>query len=105
MGLWKVPLPLPSNTELPPASRSTLPSLFKSSVASEAEIPSAIVANNIYGIDIDLRAVQLSALTLLPALLGVLGPRVNALRDAVERYALMEQLAGLKCGQGRQASP
>jgi len=34
------------------------------SVASEAEIPAVIIANNIYGIDIDLRAVQLSALTL-----------------------------------------
>lgn len=34
------------------------------SVASEAEIPAAIVANNLFGIDIDLRAVQLAALTL-----------------------------------------
>lgn len=34
------------------------------SVASEIDIPAAIIANNIYGIDIDLRAVQLSALTL-----------------------------------------
>src|SRR5690606_5799227 len=30
------------------------------SVASEAEIPAAIVANNLFGIDIDLRAVQLA---------------------------------------------
>ena len=35
------------------------------SVASLEEIPTSIIANNIYGIDIDLRAVQLSALTLL----------------------------------------
>jgi len=33
-------------------------------VKSEEEIPAAIVAHNIHGIDIDLRAVQLSALTL-----------------------------------------
>ncbi len=37
---------------------------IKPSVEKEEEIPAAIVANNIYGIDIDLRAVQLSALTL-----------------------------------------
>ena len=36
----------------------------KASVEKEEDIPSAIVANNIHGIDIDLRAVQLSALTL-----------------------------------------
>jgi N-6 DNA Methylase len=34
------------------------------SVEREEEIPAAIVANNLFGIDIDLRAVQLSALTL-----------------------------------------
>ena len=34
------------------------------SVEREEDIPAAIIANNIYGIDIDLRAVQLSALTL-----------------------------------------
>jgi type I restriction-modification system DNA methylase subunit len=34
------------------------------SVASEQAIPAAILANNIFGIDIDLRAVQLSALAL-----------------------------------------
>jgi hypothetical protein len=34
------------------------------SVADEAEIPAAIVRNNLFGMDIDLRAVQLSALTL-----------------------------------------
>lgn len=34
------------------------------SVAAEADIPAAILAHNLYGIDIDLRAVQLSALTL-----------------------------------------
>ena len=34
------------------------------SVTSEADIPSAIVAHNLFGIDIDLRAVQLAALTL-----------------------------------------
>lgn len=34
------------------------------SVASDEEIASAIVKNNLFGIDIDLRAVQLSALTL-----------------------------------------
>jgi len=36
----------------------------KPPVASEDDIPAAIVAHNIHGIDIDLRAVQLSALTL-----------------------------------------
>lgn len=36
----------------------------KASVEREEDIPGAIVANNIHGIDIDLRAVQLSALTL-----------------------------------------
>jgi len=34
------------------------------SVASIEEIPASIIADNIYGLDIDLRAVQLSALTL-----------------------------------------
>ncbi len=34
------------------------------SVTNEADIPSAILKHNLYGIDIDLRAVQLSALTL-----------------------------------------
>lgn len=34
------------------------------SVATEADIPAAIIAHNLFGIDIDLRAVQLSALTL-----------------------------------------
>ena len=37
----------------------------KPSVASEAEIPAAIVAHNLHGIDLDPRAVQISALTLL----------------------------------------
>ncbi|MBW1707833.1 MAG: BREX-1 system adenine-specific DNA-methyltransferase PglX, partial [Deltaproteobacteria bacterium] len=37
----------------------------KPSVNTEKEIASAILANNIFGIDIDLRSVQLSALTLL----------------------------------------
>lgn len=37
---------------------------IKPSVEKEEDIPAAIIANNIYGIDIDLRAVQLSALTL-----------------------------------------
>jgi len=36
----------------------------KPSVETEEEIPAAIVANNLHGIDVDLRAVQLSALTL-----------------------------------------
>uniref|UniRef100_A0A7C4EYT0 site-specific DNA-methyltransferase (adenine-specific) n=1 Tax=Desulfomonile tiedjei TaxID=2358 RepID=A0A7C4EYT0_9BACT len=36
----------------------------KPPVASEEQIPNAIIAHNIHGIDIDLRAVQLSALTL-----------------------------------------
>ncbi|EFK06071.1 conserved hypothetical protein [delta proteobacterium NaphS2] len=36
----------------------------KPSVASIKEIPASIIDNNIYGIDIDFRAVQLSALTL-----------------------------------------
>jgi hypothetical protein len=36
----------------------------KPPVASEEEIPNAIIAHNLYGIDIDPRAVQLSALTL-----------------------------------------
>lgn len=34
------------------------------SVMSDADIPAAIIENNLHGIDIDLRAVQLSALTL-----------------------------------------
>jgi hypothetical protein len=37
----------------------------KASAASEEEIPALILAHNIHGIDIDSRAVQLSALTLL----------------------------------------
>ncbi|SHJ91033.1 Methyltransferase domain-containing protein [Desulfatibacillum alkenivorans DSM 16219] len=37
----------------------------KPSVDSEETIPASIISNNIHGIDIDLRAVQLSALTLL----------------------------------------
>jgi DNA-binding transcriptional MerR regulator len=36
----------------------------QASVSSEAEIPKAILANNLFGIDIDLRAVQLAALAL-----------------------------------------
>ena len=36
----------------------------ESSVTNEAEIPAAILRNNLFGMDIDLRAVQLSALTL-----------------------------------------
>jgi len=36
----------------------------ESSVCSEEEVPAAIIANNLYGMDIDLRAVQLSALAL-----------------------------------------
>lgn len=36
----------------------------KASIQSEDEIPSSILSNNLHGIDIDLRAVQLSALTL-----------------------------------------
>jgi hypothetical protein len=36
----------------------------QASVQSEAEIPTAILANNLFGIDIDLRAVQLAALAL-----------------------------------------
>ena len=36
----------------------------KASIASVDDIPTSIIANNIFGIDIDLRAVQLSALTL-----------------------------------------
>src|SRR5438093_2845596 len=35
-----------------------------SSVSREDEIPQFIIAHNLFGIDIDLRAVQLSALTL-----------------------------------------
>ena len=34
------------------------------SISDEKEIPAAIIANNLYGIDIDLRAVQLSAMAL-----------------------------------------
>ena len=34
------------------------------SIENEEEIPAAVIAHNLYGIDIDLRAVQLSALTL-----------------------------------------
>jgi hypothetical protein len=36
----------------------------KSSVTEQSEIPATIIANNIWGADIDLRAIQLSALTL-----------------------------------------
>ncbi len=36
----------------------------KPSIATESEIPAAILANNLFGIDIDLRAVQLAALAL-----------------------------------------
>jgi type I restriction-modification system DNA methylase subunit len=36
----------------------------QASVRNEAEIPAAILANNLFGIDIDLRAVQLAALAL-----------------------------------------
>lgn len=36
----------------------------EASVTAKADIPAAILAHNLYGIDIDLRAVQLSALTL-----------------------------------------
>lgn len=39
--------------------------LEKPSVEREEDIPVAIISNNLFGIDIDLRAVQLSALTLL----------------------------------------
>ena len=48
--------------EIERASTSGWPE--KPSVESEEKIPAAIVANNLFGIDIDLRAVQLSALTL-----------------------------------------
>jgi hypothetical protein len=37
----------------------------KASVAAVQDIPASIIANNIHGLDIDLRAVQLSTLTLL----------------------------------------
>jgi len=48
--------------ELESAGRSGWPE--KPSVFSQDDIPGSIIANNIHGIDIDLRAVQLSALTL-----------------------------------------
>ncbi len=38
--------------------------LETASIADEKKIPAAIIANNLYGIDIDLRAVQLSAMAL-----------------------------------------
>jgi hypothetical protein len=38
--------------------------LPKASVASQEEIPASIIANNLFGIDLDLRAVQLSSLAL-----------------------------------------
>jgi hypothetical protein len=41
------------------------------SVATEPEIPAAILANNLFGIDIDLRAVQLAALALYLKAKGV----------------------------------
>jgi hypothetical protein len=41
------------------------------SVATESEIPAAILANNLFGIDIDLRAVQLAALALYLKAKGV----------------------------------
>lgn len=37
--------------------------LEQATVSSDAEIPAAIIRNNLFGIDIDLRSVQLSALT------------------------------------------
>jgi len=43
----------------------------KPSAATETEIPSSIVANNLHGIDLDPRAVQISALTLLIKARGV----------------------------------
>ena len=46
----------------------------KPSVMAEADIPAAIVAHNLHGIDLDPRAIQISALTLLIKALG-LNPR------------------------------
>jgi type I restriction-modification system DNA methylase subunit len=48
--------------ELTNAGQSGWPA--QASVASEEDIPAAILANNLFGIDIDLRAVQLAALAL-----------------------------------------
>lgn len=48
--------------ELERAGESSWPQM--PSVADAADIPAAIIARNLYGIDIDLRAVQLSALAL-----------------------------------------
>ncbi|MCX6602113.1 MAG: BREX-1 system adenine-specific DNA-methyltransferase PglX [Acidobacteria bacterium] len=48
--------------ELAQAGKTGWPT--QASVQNEAEIPSAIIANNLFGIDIDLRAVQLGALAL-----------------------------------------
>jgi hypothetical protein len=50
----------------------------KPSINTEKEIASAILANNIFGIDIDLRSVQLSALTLLLKA-KMLNPKVEIL--------------------------
>ncbi|MBN2413377.1 BREX-1 system adenine-specific DNA-methyltransferase PglX [candidate division KSB1 bacterium] len=50
--------------ELENAGHDGWPTGEQSAVSSEQEIPVKIIENNIYGIDIDLRAIQLSALTL-----------------------------------------
>lgn len=50
--------------ELIHAGEPGWPSRQACAIASEEEIPQGILENNIFGIDIDLRAIQLSALTL-----------------------------------------
>jgi hypothetical protein len=70
--------------------------LSEPSVGSETEIPEAIIAHNLYGIDIDLRAVQLSALALyLKA--KTLNPRAT-IRDSNLVCADVVPLNGAKLG-------
>ena len=62
MALWPLTFVEMYKEELDKAGQEGWPD--KASVVSVDDIPASIIANNIYGIDIDLRAVQLSALTL-----------------------------------------
>lgn len=62
------------------------------SVSSEEEIPELILANNLHGIDIDLRSVQISALALLLKA-RTLNPKA-AFTDANLASANVEQITG-----------
>lgn len=72
------------------------------SVASADDIPASIVAHNLHGIDIDLRAVQLSALALLLRA-RTLNPKA-AFTDKNLACANVEKLAGGKLEQFIRAS-